>query len=47
MALTNGVNIIGLLSMPEFTRNDGTPVSYPRFCITVVTAIMSSPMSGP
>jgi hypothetical protein len=51
MALTNGANIIGLLSMPEYTWNDGTPISYAQFLYNggysnYVVAYVRS-MSGP
>ena len=48
MMLTNGANIIGLLSIPEYTFNDGTPVSsliYGGYSNYVVAFVRS--LSGP
>lgn len=48
MALTNGANIIGLLSLPEYTLRNGTPTSilvYPGYSNYVVACVRS--LSGP
>ncbi|HEV2437389.1 MAG TPA: hypothetical protein VG077_15465 [Verrucomicrobiae bacterium] len=48
MALTNGANIIGLLSLPEYTLKNGTPTSilvYPGYSNYVVACVRS--LSGP
>jgi len=53
MALTNGANIIGLLSMPEYTLNDGTPVSslvfggYSNYVVAYVRSLSGSAVEKP
>ncbi len=48
MALTNGANIIGLLSLPEYTSKNGTPtpiLNHPGYSNYVVACVRS--LSGP
>ena len=53
MALTNGANIIGLLSMPEYTLNDGTPISslvfggYSNYVVAYVRSLSGSAVEKP
>lgn len=45
MALTNGANIIGLLSTPEFTDQNGLPINNPSGVESFASGIYNSPVN--